>query len=228
MTELYTPVDAPAWMLDAKTNKPATFLPKMDTDGGKLHFLCPPGIGDVAWIWAKFWKLAQERDITFWFQNDEIKRSGQYARLVGMKHDYCPIDIRELRQMPGEFTEEELRGPEGFVGYLHANLHIENGKPLKDWHPFLPLKNPAPRQFGRWFFEDKGGPLEGWSNVPIAVHMCSAIYQEGNWPAKQWAKMLEAIEKSYGPVQIVGAYWGCSATTSPSASRAWTARWRRR
>lgn len=171
------------------------FLPleKMGTEGNHIHFLTTPGIGDLAWVMAKFLPLKDR--ITFWFNNDQYKRQSQYADMLGLNYDFCDVDITRLYEAPGEFSEEEIEKG-GFIGYLHPNHHIESGKHLKDWHPFLPMVNPAP--FGRW--KDTG-------QLPIAVHMAHSTYQEGNWLPKQWARALRTIEENFGPALVVGAFW---------------------
>ena len=176
------------------------FLPldKMSVDNGQMHFLVCPGLGDLAWVMAKFIPLKDR--CTFWFNNDQYKRQSQYADMLGIKYDFCDVDIARLYEAPGEFSEQEITDG-GFIGYLHANTHIESGKRIEDWHPFLPRVNPAP--FGRW------GGFTYRNRIPqqITVHMASANYQEGNWPPKAWAKALRHIEENYGPVTVVGAFW---------------------
>lgn len=187
----------------------------MDTSNGKMHFLVFPGLGDLSWVMAKFLPLKDR--VKFWFNNDQYKRQAPYADLLGLEYGFCDVDIARLYEAPGEWSEEKIKEG-GFIGYLHANHHIEAGKRIEDWHPFLPLVNPAP--FGRWVGETPykntsfiqaltyKGNLDpkkmGW---PIAVHMAHATYQEGNWLPKQWARALKAIEDNYGPALVVGAFW---------------------
>lgn len=169
MIEAVRTVELPDWMKDG-AGRLATFLPQLDTSKGQVHVLCPSGIGDVAWLWAKYWKVdldlkEQGRELIWHFPNDPHKRVDPYARLVGMNvGEYLPIDIRELLEYPGEFSPDDFES--GFIGYLHANRHIEAGKSLhpccpkalrqrtaglgegviqmEEWHPWLPFRNPAP------------------------------------------------------------------------------------
>ena len=195
--------------------RPYMFMPleKMDTSGGKMHFLVPSGVGDSCWVLAKFLPLKDR--ITFWLNNDQAKRAAPYFEMMGCKYDFCSVDIARLYEAPGEFTEEQITNG-GFIGFVHANHHIESGKPLKDWHQFLPMVNPVTPATGRWLWNplDSIPPatLERATKceiqaIPIAVHMCSANYQEGNYLPKQWARSLRLIEEKYGPALVVGAYW---------------------
>lgn len=175
MPEVVREVELPDW-IKGKDGKLATFMPQLDTSRGQVHLLCPSGIGDVAWLWAKYWWLArrlrdEDRELIWHFPNDPHKRVDTYAKLVGMDvGEYLNIDIRELLEYPGEWNQEDFAN--GGVFYLHANRHIEHGKPLhpgcpkaicdcrnherqvcdkcqqvdgfQTWHPWLPFKNPAP------------------------------------------------------------------------------------
>lgn len=112
-------------------------LHAMPTDRGQIHLIAPTGIGDVAWIWAKLWKLAEERDVTWWFpEAGHYNRIAPYCRLVGMKFGgTINIDTKTLLTFPGQLEQSDLTAPEGGIYYVHANRHIEAGAPL---HPGAP------------------------------------------------------------------------------------------
>lgn len=190
-------VEPPSWMLDG--DRIAQFLPQLPTDNGQVHILTCPGIGDASWLWAKMQCLEERigREVTFWFPDDPTKRVAQYANLVGMRHGFLPLDIREILRYPGEFSEEEYR--KGGLFYVHANRHLENGKPLEHWHPWLALRNPITPVLGTWRVCDR--------RDYVTVHMCMASYVEGNWLPRAWARMLEEIETKFMPVKVVGALW---------------------
>jgi hypothetical protein len=204
----------PDYLWDAEKGKMRTFMPEMPTDQGQLHFLCAPGIGDFMWVYAKLWKLCETRDVTFWFQDDQYKRVKQYTDLMGLKTGFCMVDIHEMLSFPGEWTEEELK--DGGVFYLHANRHIEAGKRIEDWMPWLPIKNPAPTIHGRW----RGETPHDWKIYSdecdyskmvqhyIVMHMGHYDYAGHNWPPRLWAKAMKTIQEEFGiPVMPIGAWW---------------------
>lgn len=234
-------VEAPAWMLQ-EDGRLATFLPHADTSKGQIHLYVPSGIGDVAWIWARYWYLSEVmgKDVTWHFPDDAIKRVAPYAELVGLKFaphcapDYAggkymfdPIDIRRLLEFPGELQPEDVE--DGGQFYVHANIHLETGQPLhsgvprwqsgnqREWHPWLPYRNPCPplsiihdgerppqtsENEGIWQYADRSR-----AKPYVALHMASETYCEGNYFPKIWAKAIEWIERNVAPVRLIGAKW---------------------
>jgi len=177
------------------TLKPQVPADRMPVDEGQLHLLVPNGIGDFAWVYAKYKNLIDDgKDITFWFNDDDTKRVKPYADMLGVKYDFCTVDNRDLLLAPGELSREDV--DEGGIFYVHANRHLESGNKLVDWMPWLPMQNPAP-SIGEWKYK----------NNRITVHMCMKSYVEGNWPVKVWARKLKEIEEKFGPVCVVGALW---------------------
>jgi len=182
------------------TLKPQVPHSKMPTEDGQLHLLVPNGIGDFAWVYAKYATLIEQgKDVTFWFNDDEAKRVKPYADMLGVKYDFCTVDNRDLLAAPGELSEESVN--EGGIYYVHANRHLESGKKLVDWHPWLEMRNPAPTCIVPWD-KHEGGVFDF-----ITVHMCMKSYVEGNWPEKIWARKLKEIEEKFGSVCVVGALW---------------------
>jgi hypothetical protein len=157
-----------------------------------LHLLCPAGIGDFIWIWSKFWSVAQKRDITFWFPEGEQKRAGQYAKLVGAKHDYLPgLWTEWVWNRPGDpVLPKEDRG---WVS-VQANLHLECGRYLSTWYPELPLKVPEPTVA---LAEDL--PKQ------VLLFCCHEAYMEGNLTPEQWAEIAQILHRQLAPVRLVGA-----------------------
>lgn len=175
---------------------------------GDLHLLCPPGIGDVAWVWAKWQHVQRERqerglNTTFWFPPDEPFRVGTYADMVGMNMG----DIGRGRgKLPGLHTHWMLQTPgdpgevpeEGVV-VIHANKHLEAGKPLAEWCPYLPL--------GRMLPEEIKATTDG--EAPIVVHMAHYGYMEGNLIAGMWARMIKHLCAIHEPgVMLTGGNSG--------------------
>lgn len=205
----------PSWLINPNTGKLRNFLAKheLPTDEGQCHFLCQEGIGDVAWVWAKFWKLAEERDCTFWFPDNtrdavvnSRHRIGPYADLVGMKYGFCQIDVREMLEYPGEFQEGDF--DEGGVFYVHSAVHLGKGKRIEDWHPWLPFKNPAPEVFNGPNMQDTSRVWRWRGCDPyIVIHMGCPLYMEGNYFPAFWAKMIKKIEEKVAPVMLMGAKW---------------------
>jgi len=181
------------------TLKPQVPADRMPVDEGQLHLLVPNGIGDFAWVYAKYKNLIDGgKDITFWFNDDEAKRVKPYADMLGVKYDFCTVDNRDLLLAPGELSREDVG--EGGIYYVHANRHLESGKKLVHWMPWLPMQNPAPKQIYRWNTHT--------ARNYITVHMCMKSYVEGNWPVKVWARKLKEIEEKLRiPVKVVGALW---------------------
>lgn len=213
VTALIQTCELPDWMRNPNGTL-ASFLPFMDTSQGQLHFLVPSGIGDVCWLWAKFATLSKTRDITWYFPDDTHKRVAPYADLVGMKYKFLPIDIRELLSYPGEFTPDDLA--EGGVFYLHVNRHLEEGRPLAEWHPWLPFTNPAPpiephERPDRVHLVNRDARVaehRGVAHEPyIVMHLGHVNYCEGNWFPRVWARVVEWMEQNVAPVKLVGAAW---------------------
>lgn len=192
--------EAPSWLFK-EDGSLINLLPiaSMPTDQGQLHFLCPSGIGDFAWIYAKLWSVAEKRDVTFWFPNDEYKRVRPYCNLLGLKCEFCTIDMKECIDSPCNYEEEDWK--DGGIFYLHANTHVESGERLENFLPWLPIKNPAPDRVTRW----QGDKV---SENYIVLHMGHHGYGEGNWPPRLWAKAVKTIQEHFNlPVMPIGAFW---------------------
>lgn len=121
------------------------FVPNMDTSQGQVHLLCPSGIGDVAWIWSKLWKvhedfLEQGRELIWHFPETGSNRVDPYARAVGMKVGEYISGMPDFRPFPGEPSPEDFET--GCKMYVHANVHIENALPL---HLGSPVARLAPK-----------------------------------------------------------------------------------
>lgn len=177
--------------------KPQIPLHDMPTDKGQLHILTASGIGDAAWVFSKYLHLHETRDVTFWFNEDETKRVKPYADMLGVKYGFTSIDNKDLLSYPGQLSEDDMK--DGGIFYVHANRHLESGQKLVDWHPWLPIRNPAPESIGRW------NKME--QHNYITVHMCMATYVEGNYLPRKWAQFLKRVEEEYGPVCVLGALW---------------------
>lgn len=198
------------------------FYDQFDLNGERCYFLLPSGIGDVAWCVSKLWKVAEERECVFVTpEAGNFNRVDPYLDLMGLKHERRHIDIRRLLEFPGEFDKGEYDN--GGVFFIHANRHIEEGKPLHEscpkywkykiasnnytitvpaskdtWHPWLPFKNPAP-------FIERQRHRNGHY---LVVHMASESYCEGNWFPRLWARLIREIEqKRQLPVMLMGAKW---------------------
>ena len=188
----------PAWMLKADGTLADMFLSPLEfpIEDGQIHLMCPSGIGDVMWVWAKFHDLAKRKQVKFWFPNDDVKRVEPYAKLVGMDYGFSGIDTHQMFSMPCQWEPEAFEY--GSVTLCQANLHVESGVRLEKWNEWLPIINPAPQQFGRW--TGKGDYL--------VMHMGHATYGGGNWPARLWARVVDDIQTRYGlPVMPIGAFW---------------------
>lgn len=132
MTPYIRDIELPSEILQADGRmKPQLPMYRFPLDEGQIHILTASGIGDTAWVWSKLWKLAETRDVTFWFpEAGGYNRVKPYCDLVGMKYGgtLSDLDIRFLLEQPGEFTPEDYES--GGVFYVHANKHIEEGNPL--------------------------------------------------------------------------------------------------
>lgn len=203
----------------------ADFMTVRPTENGELNFVVLEGIGDVAWVIGKFWKLCQDRDVKFYFHNGVYNRLGPYLDLMGIKWGYTQVESRELLSFPGEFEERDFEN--GGTFYIHCNRHIEEGKPLhnncpnyrdgdhREWFPWMPFKNPIPPI--RVVKEGERTPhvrlnegvyqLDPKPNPYIMVHMGTPTFSEGNLFPRQWARILQYIENNVAPVKLIGAKW---------------------
>lgn len=208
------PCELPDFLKD-DSGRLAQFTLPLDTSNGQCHFLTCSGIGDTAWVVSKLWKVAEERDCTFWTpEAGPYNRVDPYLELMGLKHGRMEIDIRRLLELPGEFEEGAFE--EGGIFYIHANRHLEAGRKLIDWHPWLPFRNPAPPAT-MITCGPKDTPLSSDSVFQyshkseltpyIVVHMASASYCEGNHFPNAWARMIKWVEENVAPVQLIGAKW---------------------
>jgi hypothetical protein len=167
-------------------------LSGLDCTGNQLHVLCPAGVGDFLWLWSKWWKVAADRPVTFWFPEGEQQRAGQLASLVGARHGYLPgLHTEWVWNRPGNPPIPTTGG----VLSVHANLHLELGYPLRDWYPELPLRCP-----------DLPLPQVATDPEPyVLVFTCHEGYMEGNLDPRQWAEMLRHVERTVAPCCLVGA-----------------------
>lgn len=187
----------PEWMLKEDGTLADQFLSPLDfpISDGQIHLMCPSGIGDVAWVWAKFAHLAEKKYVKFWFPNDDVKRVKPYAEMVGMNFGFSGVDSYAMFQHDCEWEPHHFEY--GSVTLCQANLHVESGRRLEEWNKWLPIRNPAPHQFGRW----KGGDY-------LVMHMGHSTYGGGNWPSRLWARVLDDIQTRFNlPVMPIGAFW---------------------
>ncbi|HEU4753372.1 MAG TPA: hypothetical protein VFU47_09720 [Armatimonadota bacterium] len=161
--------------------------------GEGYHLLCPAGIGDLLWIWCKWGGVARHRPVTFYLPAGEQQRAGQFLSLVGGRADYRPG-----LNTPWVWRQDPMPPfPErGGLLVVHANGHLEAGRPLREWYPELPLRYPEPDLSGAW---DRA-PLPF-----VLAFACHEQYMGGNHPPAVWAEMLRTAEREVAPVRLVGA-----------------------
>jgi hypothetical protein len=178
---------------------PAQYAERLSIRDGELHVLCPAGMGDFAWIWAKWWSVAAQRYVKFWFPEDEQQRAWPLAEALGANYDHLP-------GLTTEWVWEQDGNPpipdSGERLVVHANKHLENGFNLEKWYPDLPLRYPTMDAI-----KPHGYNIETNQCPAIVVFPCQHGYMEkgGNLLPGQWARMCQEIEHKIGPVCLVGA-----------------------
>ena len=172
-------------------------LQKLEMQGSStdtLHLLCPAGIGDFAWIWAKFSTVARERKLKFLFPEQEQHRADQYCELVGADCGYIDGLNTQWVWRQAEMPDLPKRG--GVIS-LHANRYLETGRHLSSWYPELPLIYPK--------IKVPVSDTDVGDRGYVLVFTCHAGYMRGNLQVSSWVRVCKAIEKSIGRVRFVGA-----------------------
>lgn len=165
--------------------------------GGHLHLLCPGGLGDLYWILHKWYGVARQRPVTFWFPKAEQQRAGELCQLLGLKHGYMPNLLTSwVWNQPGD-PALPARERGGWLP-VHANRHLESGKLLEDWYPDLPMQRPP--------LEEVAWPCDReWAGQEfVLAHMCHRSYMQGNLTPIQWAGLLKRVHDEVAPVRLVG------------------------
>ncbi len=165
--------------------------------GGHLHLLCPGGLGDLYWILHKWYGVAKERPVTFWFPKSEQQRAGELCFLLGLKHGYMPNLLTSwVWNQPGD----PALPPREKGGWLavHANRHLESGKPLEDWYPDLPLQRPPLEDHTPRDDPDFHG------KEFVLAHLCHRGYMQGNLHPEEWGRLLNRVHREIAPVRLVG------------------------
>jgi hypothetical protein len=181
---------------------PATWreaLPSL-ADDGRLHVLCPAGVGDFLWIWTHWHAVAREQPVCFQFPDGEQHRAHQYLQLLfrdlpQADYQYLPgLTTKWVWDQPGD--PEVPEGP-GVV-IVQANRHLEAGHRIEEWCPHLPFAYPE-LWLGK---EQEDEPKQG---AYVLAFLCHEGYMRGNLPPSAWARLLAYVEQQVAPVRLVGA-----------------------
>lgn len=208
-------------------------MPDMDTSKGQVHLICPSGIGDVAWIWSKLWKVheqlkSQGRELIWHFPDTGDNRVHPYCGQVGMIVGEYLRGLRDFREFICDPQPEDFETGGAF--FINANTHIEAGKPLHSqcpkWGPhfgdsdtfcpWLPFKNPAPEvhamQPNTFDDTEKVLYLPSKPDPYIMVHVGPRTWMGQNWFPGFWARWIKKLEE-VAPVKLMaytpcdGDYW---------------------
>lgn len=176
---------------------------RLDTSDGRIHLLTCAGIGDLAWLWSKWWSVAQERDVTVWLPQGEAHRAGALAQLYGVKYGYMPnLTSQSVWAHNDRYGDPDVPDS-GAVLTVSANRHLEAGKRIDRWYPDLPFRNPAPPSTLATSYKLEANDLRY-----VVVCMCERNYMEGNLMPGQWARICKMIEASIAPVLIIAGERG--------------------
>lgn len=181
--------------------QPLTFFQqRLPTDDGQLHFLVPAGVGDNLWVVSKLWKVAQERNCTFWMPNAEQKRSSDLYQMLGLQHGYMPdLTTNWIWSRPGSPAIPDS----GAVLSIQPNRHLEHGHRIEKWYPEMEWRNPCDfmQNHARIHREEVG------ARKHVVGFMSSINYMEygGNLKPMQWARIWQMVEDTVGPVVIIAA-----------------------
>lgn len=166
--------------------------PELPVDDGRLNLLCPAGVGDLLWILAKLAPCSWDRNAVFWLPDGEQHRAGAVARMAGVRYGYLPgLTTGWVWEQPGS---PELP-KSGWVA-VQANRHLEAGKPLHQWYPELPTSYPDLSPL----FQSRQG-----AKSYVVVFTCVESYMGGQLQPHVWANIVAHLEKTVGPVMLVGA-----------------------
>ncbi len=189
----FTPYETPVAEL-------SLFQQRLPTSNNELNLLVPAGLGDNLWVVSKLWKIAQERDCTFWLPYDEQHRSGDLYRMLGLQYGYMPnLTTKWIWDRPGSPAIPQS----GAVISIQPNRHLEHGHRIEKWYPDLEFRNPTE------FMEcpvKLYKPTAG-ARKHVVGFMSQTNYMEygGNLKPAQWARIFRMVEETVGPVLIIAA-----------------------
>ena len=178
-----------------------------------LHLHVHPGIGDLAWLYAKFSSL--DRPLHLTVAEDKTGRSMPFLDLLPnvIMADYGTQQLDyEYLNLCWNTTYERLLEEEekGSKLYLSCNNWLDNGNRLEEWIPDLPTD----------FHFDIPIPQESLSNslyaLPpggcyIGIHTASigAADAWNAWGVGEWLGFIQRIHRDFAnPVFVLmGAKW---------------------
>jgi hypothetical protein len=178
-----------------------------------LHFVVPPGIGDISWIYSKVKTLAQQRSVAFSICNDLPHRSQPFVDLLphieNLGYDKLPYWKAFSEALPSSARLGDLSSGRYI---LTLNTHLESGKKLAeaypgqptDYHygptlPMLPIEPAGPRLKA----------LLSGSRRVIGVYCSSYGHREDIlfWKVNEWMEFLVGVKSHLPDVRfaVIGA-----------------------
>lgn len=162
------------------------------TVDGRLHLLCPAGIGDLLWILAKWKTVADQRPTVFHLPAGEQRRAAEYGRLFGIETSY--LDGLMTGWVWEQPWEPVLPAGPGWIS-VQANRHLEAGKRIEGWCPGLPYAPPRPHVACH----------DTHQRPYVLVFTCHRGYMGGQLKLQAWGEMLRTVERELAPIRFIGA-----------------------
>lgn len=170
-----------------------------------ITFQVPSGIGDISWLWSKLRHVALERPVRFEAATGYPFRAHEYLELLPelASHGYSTLEFRDIIGVTAlhkwttwaEIADLIAKGVRTFP--LENNLHLERGKPLRDWFPDLPTDYHYPMEITDEHKARADKLLNGTPDGALLIGVSCASYRGANawktWRAEQWLDLLTRL-----------------------------------
>jgi len=162
-----------------------------------LHFVVPPGIGDISWVYSKVKALAKQRPVAFSICNDLPHRSKPFVDLLphienlGYEED-LPYWKAFEEVLPSDTKLSELDSGR-YV--LSLNTHLESGKPLSEAYPDQPTDYHYGPSMPTLSSGSRIKTILGDERQMVGVYCSSYQHREDIlfWKVKEWVQFLMGV-----------------------------------
>ena len=203
---------------------PKVYRPQ-DFPQGAVRFCVPGGIGDISWVYGKLRHLSQTSGravILHAPAEDQPQRAYDFIRLLPdvFWGGYLPGRTSwevHAQSLPAEWPLTAGWGPliQPLTLNLSANLHLELGRPLREWLPLLPVDYHYPLCFPAKEAQEAAELELNWPKPRIAVYVSNREKERqraGGWDLWSTLEWLDFLTQIAGAVRVgsfvfLGAEW---------------------
>lgn len=176
--------------------------------------LVPAGIGDFSWIWSKLYSVRNDI-LQFLVVDGWPHRTVPYIELCGAKASYEVADYQTIllnSALHGCTTWKQYMSYDAEGMSISANLHLEMGKPLRDFLPDLPTTYHYPLYYEHCNEEVDSllqTTLRRGGNPRVGISCASYRGSEAwkTWGRTEWCDIVRRVLRDGWQPVLLGGFW---------------------